>query len=311
MKKIFLVPLTLLLLALTCEKPVSGNENNDGDTNKPTPEASEEPLNIATFNIRFATSGDTGVKSWASRKAACIASVTDNCFDVVGFQEVLSNQQTDLKNSLKDYDFIFVGRDDGVNGEAVGIGYRKDRLKPVDSGRFWLSPTPDKPSNAKEWGASVERNRVAVWMKFEDEKTNRQFYFLCTHLEVGEENATVRLQSTRLINEREALINTKGLPFFVVGDMNPIAPTEKSLQELRKSFSDTHQESEQRGLREGPIGTYNAFDPNANLASQSKRGDYIFAKGPYDLKKYKVIDTKYNGQYPSDHIPVLITVALK
>ena len=306
-----MMPLTLLLLALTCEKPISGNENNVGDTNKPTPEAPEETLNIATFNIRYATSSDTGVKSWASRKAACIASIVENGFDIVGFQEVLSNQQTDLKNSLKDYDFFFVGRDDGVNGEAVGIGYRKDRLKPIDSGKFWLSPTPDVASNAVDWGATVTRKRVAGWAKLEDLKTGKQFYFLCTHLEVGEENATVRLRSTRLINEREAQINTEGLPFFVVGDMNPIAPTEKSLQELRKSFSDTHQESEEKGLREGPIGTYNGFDPNANLESQSKRGDYIFAKGAYDLKKYKVIDTKYNGQYPSDHIPVLITVSLQ
>ena len=304
------MPLTVLLLAFTCEKSVSGNETNDGDTTQTTPEVENKPLNVATFNIRYATSNDTGVKSWASRKAACVASVIDNGFDVVGFQEVLSNQQTDLKNSLKDYGFMFVGRDDGVNGEAVGIGYRKDRLKPIDSGRFWLSPTPDEPSNALEWGADVSRKRIAAWMKFEDLKTGKKFYFLSTHLEVGEENASVRLRSTRLIIEREALINTEGLPFFVVGDMNPIAPTEKSLQELRKSFSDTHQESDQKGFREGPIGTYNGFDPNANLESQGKRGDYIFAKGAYDLKKYKVIDTKYNGQYPSDHIPVLITVVL-
>ena len=46
------------------------------------------------------------------------------------------------------------------------------------------------------------------------------------------------------------------------------------------------------------------------MESHGKRGDYIFAKGEYDLKRFKVIDTKFSGQYPSDHLPVMITVTL-
>lgn len=305
MKRFLLFPALMLALAFSCEKPASGGtDSTDKDV------AVGETLNIATFNIRYATSEDTGVKSWASRKESCFASVKDNDFDVVGFQEVLAKQQTDLKENLTDYSFMFVGRDDGVNGEAVGIGYKNSRLKPLDMGKFWLSPTPDVPSNAVDWGATVTRKRVAVWMKFEDRKTKKQFYFLATHLEVGEDNVNVRTRSAKLIIEREAAINTEGLPFFVVGDMNPIAPTEKPMQQMRTVFSDTFQESDATGLREGPIGTYNGFNPDANMESQGKRGDYIFAKGDYELKRFRVVDTKYNGQYPSDHIPVVITVVL-
>jgi endonuclease/exonuclease/phosphatase family metal-dependent hydrolase len=90
--------------------------------------------------------------------------------------------------------------------------------------------------------------------------------------------------------------------------MNPIAPTEVPMRKLREVFSDTFQEADKEGLREGPIGTYNGFNPDANMESQGKRGDYIFAKGDYDLKRFKVIDTKFSGQYPSDHLPVTITV---
>ena len=305
MKRFLLFPTLMLALAFSCEKPANGGtDKNEGDT------AVADTLNVATFNIRYATSEDTGVKSWASRKESCFASVKDNEFDVVGFQEVLAKQQADLKEGLTDYSFEFVGRDDGVNGEAVGIGYRSSRLKALDMGKFWLSSTPDEPSNAVDWGATVARKRVALWIKFEDRNTKKQFYFLATHLEVGEDNANVRTRSAKLIIEREAAVNTEGLPFFVVGDMNPIAPTEKSMQQLRTVFSDTFQEGDAAGLREGPIGTYNAFNPNANLESQSKRGDYIFAKGDYELKRFRVVDTKYNGQYPSDHIPVVITVTL-
>lgn len=306
MKRFLILPLMALALACSCEKPGNGGSQTGEE---PAPEVKADSLNLATFNIRYATSNDTGVKSWASRKAACVASVRDNAFDAVGFQEVLPVQQSDLKAALPEYIFMFVGRDDGTNGEAVGIGYRPDRLKALDSGRFWLSPTPNIPSNAQEWGGPT-RKRVAVWFKFEDLKTSRQFYYLSTHLEVSEDYLDVRTRSAELIIEREELINSEGLPFFVVGDMNPIAPTELSMRTMRKVFHDTFQQADSLGVRQGPIGTYNGFNPEANLESQSKRGDYIFGKGAYELKRFRVVDTKYDGQYPSDHIPVVVTVTL-
>ena len=312
MKKSLLFPTLILALAFSCEKPVSGGTSNNGDTSddgQNPPAEVQDTLNLATFNIRYATSDDTGVKSWASRKASCVASVQDNDFDVVGFQEVLSNQQADLREALPEYTFQFVGRDDGTNGEAVGIAYRTARLEPLDYGRFWLSPTPDTPSNAQAWGGPT-RKRVAVWYKFKDLKTGRQFYYMSTHLEVSEDYLDVRTKSAELIIEREKSMNGSGIPFFVVGDMNPIAPTEMSMRKMREVFSDTFQEADKEGLREGPIGTYNGFNPDADMESQSKRGDYIFAKGEYNLMRFRVVDTKFDGQYPSDHLPVMITVTM-
>ena len=97
MKRFLLFPALMLALAFSCEKPASGGtDSTDEDV------AVAETLNIATFNIRYATSEDTGVKSWASRKESCFASVKDNDFDVVGFQEVLAKQQADLKEGLTD-----------------------------------------------------------------------------------------------------------------------------------------------------------------------------------------------------------------
>ncbi len=304
MKKTLLFILLILSFAYSCEKPDGGSTGNDGKK----PAQMTERLNLATFNIRYATSGDTGVRSWASRKASVVATIKDNGFDVVGFQEVLANQQDDLKDALKDYIFYFVGRDDGTNGEAVGIGYRKSRLSVVDYGRFWLSPTPEKPSNAQQWGGP-SRKRVAVWIKFKDLSTGKMFYYMTTHLEVNQEYVNVREKSAELIIAMEAKINKDALPFFVVGDMNPNSPIEAPMQKLRKVFSDSFQEANKAGVREGPTGTYNGFNPDADMENKT-RGDYIFAKGRYDLKRYRTIDTKFSGQYPSDHLPVMITAIL-
>lgn len=266
-------------------------------------------INLATFNIRYLTPKDTGVRNWETRKRSCVACIRDESFDIVGLQEVCEQQQQDLRDMMPEYEFEFVGRDDGINGEAVGIAYRKDRFKALESGRFWLSPTPDTPSNAQAWGGP-ERHRVAIWIKFEDMKTGKRFYYLSTHLEVGRQHAGVRAESARLIIAKEKEINTEKLPFFMVGDLNPSGQTEEMLLKFRRYFADSFHRAYDAGTLHGPAGTYNGFNPDADLSSHNKKGDYIFGKGAYELKRYEAVTKKYDGQYPSDHLAVVIRVRL-
>lgn len=266
-------------------------------------------LNLATFNIRYGTPKDTGVRNWEARKAACASCIKDGDFDVVGIQEALANQQQDLKDMLPEYEFEFVGRDDGTKGEAVGIGYKKDRLKALESGRFWLSPTPEIPSNAQQWGGPT-RHRVAIWIKFEDLRTGKQFFYLTTHLEVGRDHANVRAESAALIIGKAKELNPDGLPFFVTGDLNPAGQSEEMLLRFRRYFQDSFHLAYDQNCLYGPTGTYNGFNPDADLSGHGKKGDYIFGKGEYTLRRYDAVARKYEGQYPSDHLAVVIRVRL-
>lgn len=272
----------------------------------------QNQLRLATFNIRYGTPKDTAERSWEARREACRASVVENGFDIVGFQEALPRQQEDLRRMLPQYTFMFVGRDNGTDGEAVGIAYRSDRIAAVDSGRFWLSPTPEIPSNSLEWGG-LARHRVAAWYILEDRQTGKRLGFLSTHMEVSDKSAdyfNVREKSAKLIISREKEINPEGIPFFVVGDMNPLSQEEPMLLKMRETFEDTYHSADSLGLRTGPTGTFNGFNPDAEMDTHSKRGDYIFGKGAYSLLGFRTIDTRYEGQYPSDHIPVMIIITL-
>ena len=288
----------LLALALLCMAACTGRN--------------QEPLNLASFNIRYGTPKDTAERSWDARRTSCIRLVRDFDFHVTGYQEVLPAQQKDLIEGLPECNFMFVGRDDGVKGEAVGIGYRRDRIAALDSGRFWLSPTPDVPSNSLDWGG-LKRKRVAVWYKFQDKTNGRKFFYLTTHMEVSDKSIDykyVRGKSADLIIEKERQLNPEGLPFFVTGDLNPISQDEPMQLKMRSVFRDSYYAADSAAVRFGPTGTYNGFNPDAELETHSKRGDYIFGKGEYQMSSFTAIDAKYEGRYPSDHIPVMISINL-
>lgn len=305
MKKLFVLA-SLALLVAACGKK------------DPTPEPPPEPepeieasLNLGSFNIRLDTSADTGYKDWQSRKENCATVVKTHGFDVFGLQEVLLNQQKDLKALLPEYGFYFVGRDNGSAGEAVGVAYRTDKFEILDWDRFWLSDTPDKPSDSVNWGG-MTRKRVAAWVLLKHRESGKSFYYLATHLEVnnnGNSYEGVRKKSADLIISRMNEINTDSLPLFVVGDMNPASDEEPALKAFRAAYKDAFRVAEEKGVREGPRGTYQAFDPARNLdASNSRPCDFVFfTKG--DVRSFKALTDKFGGYYPSDHLPVVANIA--
>lgn len=299
----------ILFPASSCGKQPGGESGENPGIDNPPAEEIGTAARLASFNIRFATEDDTGVKAWDTRKVSCAKVVERYSFGVFGIQEALPVQQSDLAVLLPAYSFYFVGRDDGTVGEAVGVAWLTEKYECKSKGHFWLSPTPDIPSGSMEWGG-LSRHRVAVWAVFEDKGSGAEFFFLATHLEVGEDYTDVRLKSAELIIEKEKALNPDGFPAFVVGDMNPIAPTEKSMRKFRETYVDSWQQADADGTREGPIGSYNAFNPDVNLETQSRRGDYIFYKGDVSLVRYKCIDDQFGGQYPSDHVPVMVDVKL-
>ncbi len=250
-------------------------------------------LKVMTFNIRLSLDSDRE-NSWINRKDDALKLMSYYHPDVMGVQEAVPQQMADIKTGLKNYDFVGVGRDDGANkGEYSAIFYDTEKLQVLQSGTFWLSETPEKPS--KGWDAAY--NRVCTFALFKTKKGGKKFWAFNVHFDhVGN---VAREKSAQLILDKIKNLNTKNLPVVLTGDFNLTDDT-KPIKLLSENLSDSFYHSKKAHY--GPTGTFTAFDVNT---IPKDRIDYIFTKR-FECTSIRTInDRRENLLYPSDHFPVL------
>lgn len=259
--------------------------------------AQAQTHNFATFNIRYANQSDEG-NLWQDRLPHVAGLIQFHQIELVGVQEALHNQLTDLSSELG-YDYIGVGRDDGTEkGEYAAILYDKKKFKLMDEGTFWLSPTPEKPS--KGWDAAL--NRVCTWGKFKDGK-GKTFYVFNIHYDHRGQQA--REESSKLVMAKVSEINNENAPAILMGDFN-VTPDNAAYS----TITDNPDWQDARLISEipsyGPKGSFTGFDwekmPDGII-------DHIFVKGKLNVIRHGILTDNYGKKYPSDHFPVLVEVS--
>lgn len=253
-------------------------------------------LKVMTYNIRLSLESDKE-NSWDNRKAEAIQLMDYYHPDFFGVQEAVPQQMVDIKSGLRNYDFVGVGRDDGANkGEYSAIFYDAEKLKVLESGTFWLSETPQKPS--KGWDAAY--NRICTYALFKMKKDGRKFWAFNVHLDhVG---IVARENSVQLILKMIKSFNTKNFPVVLTGDFNLTEDT-KPIKILSENLSDAYYHSKKTHY--GPKGTFQAFD----ISKPAKeRIDYIFLHKFLCENIRTINDRRENLLYPSDHFPVIAEI---
>lgn len=254
-----------------------------------------QDLTVMTYNIRYATEND-GDNQWEKRKQFLSDQVSFYQPDVYGVQEGLEHQLLYLKESNEKYDYVGVGRDDGLRkGEFCAIFFNKKRVILHSQDTFWLSTTPEKVS--KGWDAALER--ICTYALFTDVHSGLKFWVFNTHFDhIGEE---ARERSAELIVKKISEINKEAYPVFLLGDFN-LNEKSKAIVYLSSVLNDTRSASEESPF--GPFGTFNGFEFKEPVKD---RIDYIFtSKNGVRIKKYAVLTDSKDLKYPSDHFPVLV-----
>lgn len=249
-----------------------------------------------TYNIRYDNPGD-GINQWSSRKEKVYDLIRKYNPDLLGVQEALHHQLTDITGNITAYAYIGVGRDDGKEkGEYSAILYKKDRFDVLGKGTFWLSETPEV-AGSKSWDAAI--TRVATWAKMRDKRSRREFFVINTHFDhIGRE---ARAKSATLLKTK-ALDIGRGLPVIISGDFNC------TRDELPyKTIMDKSSLTLIDPAPQDPPGTFCSFTVNSITCRPI---DYVFHTAEWTASNYQVIQDNDGLYYPSDHLPVMVALTL-
>lgn len=254
---------------------------------------------LGTYNVRVQTEKDTDEKDWNNRKEFVARLIRESGMQVVGLQEIKTDQQLqDLKSLLPEYDFYYWGRDSETTpdeGEKVAIAWQRNRYKADKKGYFFLNEHPTHAG--KGWDAACKR--IAVYVRLTDLQTKQCFIFCSTHLDHKGHQA--RIHGAQLIKEQmERSFPTT--PVVVVGDMNTKGDENEVIEAYSPFFTDSR--SVCYAQPKGCLGTWAGWSPNDSKA----RLDYLLVRRMY-VVRYETLQMDFGrGITPSDHFPVIIDV---
>jgi endonuclease/exonuclease/phosphatase family metal-dependent hydrolase len=256
---------------------------------------SQETYKAITYNIRYNNVND-GEDKWENRKEAIGNFFLEEQGDFLGLQEVLEDQLIYLDRYLDKYDYIGVGRDDGIAlGEFSPLFYDSTKWDKIDHATIWLSETPNEVSMG--WDAAC--NRLVTFGFFKNKTTNDTIAVYNTHFD--HKGDIARQESVKTLKEFVSK-TSQGKPHVILGDFN-MTPTTSMYRSMISDFRDARIAANHHF--EEHVGTYNGFKLNGRY---KRRIDYVFISDDLQVLQYDCPDLRLDGRHLSDHFPVICIV---
>lgn len=195
---------------------------------------------------------------------------------------------------MQGYDSVIKYRDNTSFSEGCPVFYRRDKFALVDKGSFWLSETPEVMS--KDWGSACYR--ICSYAVLRRKSDNEEIAVFNTHLDHISDEA--RIKGIQVVLDKIAEFG--GKPSILMGDLNAV-PGSETISSAVQSFFDAQAVAED--TMDGA--TYQAWGKKLD----KERIDYIMvSKTGISVDKYAVVQTTYDGVYPSDHFPIYADLTL-
>ena len=248
-----------------------------------------QDVTVMSYNVYY--------KNPAEREEIVIQNIRNHDPDSFGLQEATPEWIDAIAAAMPDYAYVGVGRNVDGSGEASPVFYKKDKYELVDSGTFFLSKTPDRPSRG--WDAMF--NRLCTYVVLKDKTTN--FYYAHFNAHFDHMGVIARLESVAVVADKMSRIcNT--FPVVFTGDLNDYEGGDMYNRVLEAGLRDTKRLAETAD--DGP--TFHGYN---DLITKEKPIDFIFVSTmATSVKTYKVDTTKYDGEFASDHHPVISEITL-
>jgi endonuclease/exonuclease/phosphatase family metal-dependent hydrolase len=254
-------------------------------------------LKVMTYNIRNAY-GDTGENAWDNRKESLAGLISGREPDIFCVQEAYDSQISFLLESLPEYGFAGVGRDDGkTEGEYSAVYFKKDRFELLSQRTRWLSESPDVPSIG--WDAHHKRICTSALLL---ERDGERLCAASVHLDhagiLARKNGAELLRSFFAGGPEQC---------FIAGDYNAVTGSEPYNILNAPPFCDARLFSEEYS----DFGTFHGYGRVKTVFENSPIDHIFITKGAYTPVRAEILSVKRNGHFPSDHFPLMISFTAK
>ena len=263
-------------------------------------------MRVGTYNVRVIGTESDEQNNWENRKTRVVQSIRDNDFDFFALQECSSDIQTYLSTELADtYNIRFFSpySQDGNGDKAQGLAYKK-AFTLTDWNYFWVDDFDHTYMQTNDTGSEGSYNRGGFCGVLT--KGSMHIFVMATH---GMMNAGPREEKAGVYEYLEKLYNTSGYPSLFIGDMNA-RPDDPATATYRSYWTDAY-DGAGAARRSGPFATFNAFNLSRNMYSNNSRIDYIYYRGGVTPLGYVCNDTRYDGYYASDHLPIYADIRIE
>jgi endonuclease/exonuclease/phosphatase family metal-dependent hydrolase len=287
---IYILPLILAAViwptaALTESEPMGGSRSYE--------------LVVGSFNIHYTTPWQEKM-IWEQRREAVVEVLLRGDADIIGFQEMetfvgghwnTENLQLDwVLAHLPQFGVTAFG-DPRLYPSTQPILYRKSRFQALDQGFFFFSPDPDR-LYARPWKGRFPA--FSSWARLRDTESGETFYVYNVHFDYSSRRN--RLNSARLVADRVTARNHPADGVIVLGDFN--AP--RAFRPVRIVADAALSVAETRG---------STFHFNRGIRIQPAI-DHILYSESFSHGDTRVIRDRIDGQWPSDHFPLFVTLSL-
>lgn len=283
----------LLGLAIACTPPVAQKQ----------PPKTAEVLRVGTYNVHYIilgrATGAWSVADWERRKGPLDAAFKALDVDVIGFQEMESFARGSGNDVNLTLDWL-LAQNPAFAAAAVGdpaefpstqpILYRTDRLSQLDQGWFFFSDTPDTIYSQTFNGSYPA---FASTAKFRDKLTGAAFHVVNVHFEY--KSRSNRQLSAALVVDRIKPWIDAGENVILIGDLNARAgaKTQDILADAGLDFLPVKGATYHLNRGLNLFGAIDHIGLSAGLRA---------ARDPFVLRD------KFDGEWPTDHYPVIADI---
>ena len=249
-------------------------------------------LKIVSFNIRCVDDPNGhAIFERAPRLSTVINAVNP---DIIGLQEWRPAWEQYIEKYFGDQYEIFNKIRSLEDSESCMLLWKKDKFDCIKTGYVWLSDTPEVES--KGWDEGCNCYRICSYAILMDKESKQQFTFMNTHFGFGDNG---QMKSAELLYRYSEKISDH--PTCIVGDFN-MTPESLGYKTITKYFTDVNAVTA-KDMRTTYHGYLLENDYHEHI-------DYCFITENIKPIQQKMMDTIFDGKFPSDHYGLEIDIEI-